>query len=250
MKRETEVIDMPARTSVAARVKAPDRQSLARKIVAEGVGTAFLLMAIVGSGIMGAQLAAGNAALALLASTLATGAILCVLILVFGPLSGAHFNPAVTLAFLLRGDIDLGRAAAYITTQLTAATLGVIVAHAMFAEPLIQASATARAGANLWLSEAVATFGLVATILGCLRARPESVGYAVALYIAAGYWFTASTSFANPAVTLARTMTDTFAGIAPGDAPAFVAAQLLGAVVAVWIFRWLSAGERAALTRP
>ena len=212
---------------------------LPRRLVAEGLGTAFLLAIVVGSGIMGERLSGGNVAIALLANAVATGAGLMVLILVFGPLSGAHFNPAVTLAFLLRREIGPATALAYVAVQVLAAALGVMVAHVMFAEAVIQASTTLRSGGALWTAEVVATFGLVATILGCLRARPEAVPYAVGLYITAAYWFTASTSFANPAVTLGRTLTDTFSGIAPGDAPAFILAQVLGAALATWVFGWL-----------
>ena len=212
---------------------------LPRRLVAEGLGTAFLLAIVVGSGIMGERLSGGNVAIALLANAVATGAGLMVLILVFGPLSGAHFNPAVTLAFLLRREIGPAAALAYVAVQVLAAALGVMVAHVMFAEAVIQASTTLRNGGALWTAEVVATFGLVATILGCLRARPEAVPYAVGLYITAAYWFTASTSFANPAVTLGRTLTDTFSGIAPGDAPAFILAQVLGAALATWVFGWL-----------
>ncbi len=217
---------------------------LPRRLVAEGLGTAFLLAIVVGSGIMGDRLSGGNVAVALLANALATGAGLAVLILVFGPLSGAHFNPAVTLAFLLRREIGLADALAYVFVQVLAAALGVMVAHVMFAEPVIQASTTLRSGGAQWTAEVVATFGLVATILGCLRARPEAVPYAVGLYITAAYWFTASTSFANPAVTLGRTLTDTFSGIAPGDAPAFIVAQVAGAALATGVFGWLLAKPR------
>ena len=190
---------------------------------------------------MGERLADGNVAIALLANSIATGAILTVLILVFGPLSGAHFNPAVTLAFLLRGRIARPLAGAYVAVQIVGGLLGTWVAHLMFGEALFQVSTTARNGPGQWLAEFVAAFGLVATILGCLKARPEAVAYAVGLYITAGYWFTASTSFANPAVTLARSFTDTFSGIRPLDAPAFIAAQLLGAVAATLLFGWLLA---------
>ncbi len=212
-----------------------------RQLAAEGLGTAFLLAGVVGSGIMGERLADGNVAIALLANSIATGAILAVLILVFGPLSGAHFNPAVTLAFLLQGRIARPLAGAYVAVQIVGGLLGTWVAHLMFGEALFQVSTAVRNGPGQWLAEFVAAFGLVATILGCLKARPEAVAYAVGLYITAGYWFTASTSFANPAVTLARSFTDTFSGIRPLDAPAFIAAQLLGAAAATLLFGWLLA---------
>ena len=213
--------------------------SSGRRLAAEFIGTAFLLAAVVGSGIMGESLAGGNVALALLGNTIATGAILAALILIFGPISGAHFNPAVTLAFLLRREIAPSEAAVFIGVQIVAAICGAAAAHIMFAEPILQISTNARTGAGQWFAEFVAAFGLIATILGCVRFRPDAVPYAVGLFITAGYWFTASTSFANPAVTIARTFTDTFSGIAPGDAPAFIAAQLVGAVAATVIFGWL-----------
>lgn len=212
---------------------------LRRRLVAECLGTAALLAVVVGSGIMGDRLDGGNVALALLGNTLPTGAILVVLILVFGPLSGAHFNPAVTLAFAIRREIPPGEAMLYVVAQIIGGLLGALVAHAMFELPLVQISATARTGAAQWFSEWVATFGLVATILGTLRFRPEAVAYAVGLYITAGYWFTASTSFANPAVTIARSFTDTFSGIVPAHAPGFVVAQLVGAVSATFLLGWL-----------
>ena len=190
---------------------------------------------------MGAALAGGIDGVALLANTLATGAILVVLILVFGPVSGAHFNPAVTVAFVLRRALDRRDAAAYVAAQLAGAVAGVLVAHAMFELPALAASTTIRTGPGQWTAEVVATFGLVGTILGCLRWRPEAVPYAVGLFISAGYWFTASTSFANPAVTVARTLTDTFSGIRPLDAPAFIVAQLAGAILAVVVLTWLLA---------
>ncbi len=206
-----------------------------QKLAAEALGTALLLAVVVGSGIMGDTLAGGHTAVALLGNTIATGAGLYVLILIFGPVSGAHFNPAVTLAFALRRDIGLGMAAAYVAVQATGAVLGVFLAHAMFDLDILQQSVNARAGAGQILSEGVATFGLVLTILGAVRFRPESVAPAVGLYITAGYWFTASTSFANPAVTVARTLTDTFAGIRPEDAAGFVAAEFLAAALATGI---------------
>jgi glycerol uptake facilitator-like aquaporin len=219
---------------------------LKRRLAAEALGTACLLAAVVGSGIMGERLAGGNVALALLGNTLATGAILMVLILVFGPISGAHFNPAVTLAFLLRGEIGRREAALYAAVQVLAGLAGVALAHAMFEVPLWLPSPNERSGPSQWLSEFTATFGLIATILGCLRFRPQAVPYAVGLFISAGYWFTASTSFANPAVTLARALTPTFAGIRPLDAPGFIVAQFLAAALCCWLFRWLLAERRAS----
>lgn len=215
--------------------------SLSKKFCAEALGTALLLATVVGSGIMGETLSGGNDGLALLANAIATGAMLVVLILIFGPVSGAHFNPAVTMVFALRKDITLGEAGAYVVVQCLAGIIGVLLAHAMFDTDIVQSSLRVRTGASQWLAEAVATFGLLASILGCLRWRPDAVAYAVGLYITAGYWFTASTSFANPAVTLARTFTDTFAGIRLADAPAFVIAQLVGAAIALAIFSWLLA---------
>lgn len=215
-----------------------------RKLAAEGVGTAMLLATVVGSGIMAEQLADGNMAIALLANAVATGAILTVLILIFGPVSGAHFNPAVSLAFALRREIDGPTLAAYVAVQAAGACLGVFLAHAMFDLPIFQISQTTRTGTGQWIGEIVATFGLVATILGTLHHRADAVPYAVGLYITAGYWFTSSTSFANPAVTLARGLSDTFAGIRPIDGPWFMAMQILGAVIAVWFFRWILASAQ------
>ena len=212
---------------------------LSRRLAAEAMGTAGLLAVVVGSGIMGESLAGGNVAIALLGNTIATGAILVVLILAFGPLSGAHFNPAVTLAFLMRREIAPGVALLYVLAQIAGGLAGALAAHAMFELPLIQISETARSGPAQWFAEWVATFGLVATILATLRFRPEAVAYAVGLFITAGYWFTASTSFANPAVTIARSFTDTFSGIAPGHAPGFILAQLVGAASATLVFAWL-----------
>jgi glycerol uptake facilitator-like aquaporin len=217
--------------------------SLGRRLTAEALGTALLLAVVIGSGIMGERLAGGNAAIALLGNTVATGAGLVVLISIFGPISGAHFNPAVTLAFAIRRKLSVRLALAYVAVQLVGAVLGVFAAHAMFAEPILQVSTKLRDGpAQAW-SECVATFGLLATILGTLRFKPDITPTAVGLYITAAYWFTASTSFANPAVTVARSLSNTFAGIAPGSAPAFVAAQLLGALLAVATFGWLLAGS-------
>ncbi len=212
---------------------------LSRRLAAEFLGTGFLLATVVGSGIMAERLADGNVALALLGNTIPTGAILVVLILVFGPVSGGHFNPAVTVAFLARREIALKHAALYITAQVIGALIGTWCAHLMFETAILQASSHARTGPAQWLSEAVATFGLVMAILGALRWRPETVAYAVGLYITAAYWFTASTSFANPAVTIARGFTDSFSGIDPAHVPAFVAAQIAGALLATGVMGWL-----------
>ena len=219
---------------------------LPRKLVAEGLGTLLLLATVIGSGIMAANLAGGNDALALLGNTLATGAILAVLITMLGPISGAHFNPAVTLAFLVRREIDPKTAAAYVGVQVLGGLAGAVLAHAMFDMDLLQVSTKTRTGMGQWLAEGVATFGLVATILATLKARPTAVAAMVGLYISAGYWFTASTSFANPAVTIARSFTDTFSGIAPADAPAFIAAQFVGAVVATGLMAWLLRDRRSS----
>ncbi len=215
------------------------RLSLPRRLAAEMLGTAFLLAAVVGSGIMAERLAAGNVAIALLANTLATGAALVALILTFGPISGAHFNPAVTLADSSQGGLPWGDVPGYVLAQIMGAFLGVAWAHLMFDLPLFSSSHHARSGPSQLFSEFVATFGLLAVIWGCSRARPSAVPFAVGAYITAAYWFTASTSFANPAVTLARSFTNTFAGIRPGDAPAFIAAQIAGALTATFLFRWL-----------
>ncbi len=213
--------------------------SLAQRLFAEWLGTAFLLAAVVGSGIMAAKLADGNGAIALLCNTIPTGAILIVLILVFGPLSGAHFNPAVSVAFALRHNLPWSMAVFYIAAQLLGGVAGVWMAHLMFELPLWQFSATVRTGPGQWLAEAVATFGLILTIFGCIARTPVAVPYAVGLYITSAYWFTASTSFANPAVTIARSLSDTFAGIAPAGVLAFIAAQLVGMLAAVTIGAWL-----------
>jgi len=213
--------------------------ALSRRVVAEALGTAFLLAAVVGSGIMGEKLAGGNIAIALLANTLATGAALMTLIFAFGPISGAHFNPAVTLADASQGGISWSDALAYVAAQVLGAFVGVGVAHLMFGEALVQVSQHLRAGGGQLFSEFIATFGLLSVIWGCSRLRSDAVPLAVGLYITAAYWFTASTSFANPAVTLARGFTDTFAGIRPVDAPGFILSQLLGALAATVLFRWL-----------
>lgn len=212
---------------------------LPRRLAAEALGTALLLATVVGSGIMADKLAGGNTAVALLGNTIPTGAILVVLILIFGPISGAHMNPAVSLAMTLRGDLTARDLAAYTIAQLAGGVCGVWAAHAMFDLPLWQISTTVRSGAPQWFSEGVATFGLLLTIFGCVARNAAAVPYAVGLYITAAYWFTASTSFANPAVTLARALSNTFAGIAPANAPAFFAAQLAGMIVALAAASWL-----------
>jgi glycerol uptake facilitator-like aquaporin len=213
--------------------------SLSRRLGAEALGTALLLATVVGSGIMAEALAGGNVAIALLGNTLPTGAILIVLITMLGPISGAHLNPAVTLVFALRGDVAVPTALLYIGVQIVGAVLGVWTAHLMFDLSVLQLSQTVRTGPGQWFAEAVACFGLVFTILATLRFRPDFVPAAVGLYITAAYWFTASTSFANPAVTIARSLSNTFAGIAPADAPGFILAQLAGALVALALARWL-----------
>ena len=215
---------------------------IARRLVAEGLGTVLLVAAVIGSGIMAAKLAGGNTAIALLCNTLATGAILVVIITILAPISGAHFNPAVSLVMAIGGKLDRGEAAAYMVVQI----IGALFAHLMFGLDPFQLSTTARTGLPQWFAEFVATFGLVVTILGCVRFRPDAVAFAVGLYITSAYWFTASTSFANPAVTIARSLSDTFAGIAPSDVPGFIIAQILGALVAAALAGWLFAQERTA----
>jgi len=212
--------------------------SLARRLSAEALGTALLLTAVVGSGVMAERLANGNDAIALLCNTVATGAALVVLITVFAPLSGAHFNPAVTLYFALRREIGMRDAMLYAAVQIAAAIAGIWLAHTMFAMQIIETSEKLRDGASQWLSEFVATFGLLLTIAGCAR-KPDTTPALVGLYISAAYWFTASTSFANPAVTIARSMTDSFAGIAPANVAAFIASQLLAASAAAFSLKWL-----------
>jgi glycerol uptake facilitator-like aquaporin len=216
--------------------------SLARRLGAETVGTALLLATVVGSGIMAERLSGGNAAIALLANTLATGAALVALILTFGPISGAHFNPAVTLADAIEGGISWSETAAYILAQVVGAILGTISAHLMFQLTVLSLSRHVRSGPSQVFSEFVATFGLLSVIWGCSRLRSSAVAFAVGSYITAAYWFTASTSFANPAVTLARSLTDTFSGIRPVDAPWFILAQLAGALASTLLFRWLVPG--------
>jgi glycerol uptake facilitator-like aquaporin len=210
-----------------------------RKLTAEWIGTFSLLATVVGSGIMAERLAGGNIAIALLGNTIPTGAILVVLILVFGPISGAHLNPAVTLTFAIRKDISVKDSALYFIAQIFGGISGVLVAHIMFDNPLIDPSTTVRTGLGQWVGEFVATFGLIGTILGCLKARAEAIPYAVGLYITAAYWFTSSTSFANPAVTIVRGFSNTFAGIQFTDVAAFVGVQLLAACIAAYFFKWL-----------
>ncbi|MEE2761493.1 MAG: MIP/aquaporin family protein [Pseudomonadota bacterium] len=217
--------------------------ALSRRLAAEFLGTATLLAAVVGSGIMGERLAGGNMAIALLGNTIPTGAILIVLVIIFGPISGAHFNPAVTMAFWMRREISAREAILYILLQILGGIAGVLAAHFMFEAEILQIGTKLRAGPAQFGSEIIAAFGLVVAILGTIRFRPEAVAYSVGLFITAAYWFTASTSFANPAVTIARSLTDTFSGIRPLDAPLFIIAQFIGAFIAVWLFKWLFAGE-------
>ena len=212
-----------------------------RRLFAEWLGTLFLLATVVGSGIMAENLAGGNVAIALLGNTIPTGAILVVLILVFGPISGAHFNPAVTLAFYIRKEISAREGLLFVAAQIAGGIIGVFIAHLMFENALIDPSTHARTGVSQWISEFVATFGLVATILGLVKVRPEAIPYAVGLYITAAYWFTSSTSFANPAVTIARGFSDTFAGIDPSHVAMFIVMQLFAATVATFTFKWLLA---------
>ena len=212
---------------------------LSRRLAAEGLGTGLLVTTVIGSGIMGEKLAGGNVALALLGNTLPTGAILVVLLLALGPISGAHFNPAVSLVISLRKDHPWPEFAPYAAAQILGACIGALVAHGMFELPLFELATKARSGLAQWFAEFVATFGLIMTILAVARSRAEAIPVAVGLYITAAYWFTASTSFANPAVTIARALTDTFAGIAPGDVPMFIAAQVAGALASLGFMRWL-----------
>ena len=217
----------------------PDRPPLRRRIAAEGLGSFFLFACVIGSGIMAEHLAGGNDAVALLGNTLATGAILFVLITMLGPISGAHMNPAVSLVAALRGELRWADAAAYIAAQLAFGILGAWAAHLMFDLPTLQLSVKTRTGLGQWTGEAIATFGLILTILGTVKNRPQWVPASVALYITAAYWFTSSTSFANPAITVARSLSDTFAGIAPSDVPPFIVAQLAGAALAAVTAKWL-----------
>ena len=217
--------------------------SMTRRLTAEALGTAMLVTAVVGSGIMAAKLAGGNGAVALLCNTIPTGAILFVLITILGPISGAHFNPAVTVAMRVKGTIGSGDAGRYVAAQIIGGCLGTFVAHGMFDLNLLQFSTTTRTGSAQWFAEFIATFGLLVTIFGALRLAPQAIPTAVALYITSAYWFTASTSFANPAVTIARALTDTFAGIAPTDAAGFIAAQLAGALAGTLLADWLFADD-------
>jgi glycerol uptake facilitator-like aquaporin len=223
---------------MASEARAP---ALSRRVAAESVGTALLLATVVGSGIMAERLSNGNVALALLANSIATGAVLSALILTFGEISGAHFNPAVSFVERLRGALSSRELASYVAAQIGGALIGVAIAHAMFGEAILQRSVHERSGLAQCVSEGVATFGLVSVILGCARHRRESVPFAVGAYITGAYWFTASTSFANPAVTIARAWTDSFAGIRPADVAPFIVTQLLGAGVAAWLWRWIDA---------
>jgi len=217
--------------------------NLARRLTSEFIGTLFLLTTVVGSGIMAEQLAGGNVAIALLSNTIPTGAILVVLITMLGPISGAHFNPTVTAVFAMKRTLPLFDSVLYIVVQIIGGLIGVWIAHLMFEEPFFQLSAKMRAGPGQWLAEWVATFGLIFTILATLRVKEDAVAMAVGLYITAAYWFTASTSFANPAVTIARTLSDTFAGIRPVDAPSFIIAQFVGAFCALGLCAWLFTEE-------
>ena len=207
---------------------------MTRKLISEAIGSFFLFATVIGSGVMGDSLSGGNVAVALLGNTMATGAMLFVLITMLGPISGAHFNPAVSLVMRLRGELSTAGLAAYTLAQIGGGVLGVWAAHVMFAMPVVQFSHHARTGTGQWLGEFIATFGLLLTILGTIKSRPQWVPVSVALYITAAYWFTSSTSFANPAITIARSLSDTFAGIAPVDVPGFVVAQLAGALAAHW----------------
>lgn len=212
--------------------------SLTRRLVAEGLGTALLVAIVIGSGIMAAALSNGNNAIALLGNTLATGAGLITLILIFGPISGAHFNPVVSLSLALQGGLQWPEFFSYTVVQVIGGLLGTILAHSMFDLPLLQTSTHVRTGTGIWIGEIVAAFGLLITITGVHRKSPEAVPYAVGLFITAGYWFTSSTSFANPAVTIARAFSDTFAGIRPDDIGGFIIAQIIGAIVATFLMRW------------
>ncbi len=219
---------------------------LSRRLTAEALGTGFLVAGIVGAGISAENLSGGNGAIALLCDTIPVGAILFVVITIFMPLSGAHFNPAVSFVMMLRGDLDRKTTAAYMAVQIIGGCLGTIAVHLMFDLPTLQLSATARHGLPQWFAEFVATFGLLMTILACARFKPDAMAAAVGLYITSAEWFTASTSFANPAVTIARSLSDTYSGIAPGDVPAFLAAQFLGGAAAAVVLGWLLTSRDAA----
>jgi glycerol uptake facilitator-like aquaporin len=212
---------------------------LGRRLASEALGTGLLVATVVGSGIMAAKLAGGNVAIALLGNTIPTGAILVVLITILGPISGAHFNPVVSLVMALRGELPKAQLVPFVLAQILGGCLGTLLSHAMFDLPLLQLSTTARAGTAQWIAEGVASFGLLATILGCIRAKPEFVPTAVGLYITAAYWFTASTSFANPAVTIARALSNTFAGIDPAHVAGFIVAQVIGAMAGWLVMDWL-----------
>ncbi len=215
---------------------------MGRRLAAEALGTLILVMAVIGSGIMAEMLSGGNQAVALLCNTIATGAVLYVIITIFAPVSSAHFNPAVSLV-MAHGGLAWRTALFYVAAQIAGGCLGAVLAHLMFGLDLVQLGTKARHGFGQWAGEFIATFGLIGTIFGCIRFKPEAIATAVGLYITSAYWFTASTSFANPAVTIARSLSDTFAGIAPADAPGFIAAELLGAFAAAWLFGWLFAPE-------
>jgi glycerol uptake facilitator-like aquaporin len=243
---EVEATVDPARPAIAKRVAdhAP-AIALSRRLASEALGTAFLLSAVVGSGIMGERLAGGNVAVALLANSVATGAALLALILCFGPISGAHFNAVVTLSLAARRELPWKDVVPYIAAQILGGVAGVWATHSMFDLPILMKSSHVRTGGPQWVAEAIATFGLLGVIFGVSRARPSAVPAAVAGYITAAYWFTSSTSFANPVVTIARALTDTFAGIRPSDVPGFIAAQLVGAALATMVFGWLIPRERS-----
>lgn len=223
----------------------PDRPPLVRRLTAEGVGSFFLFATVIGSGIMAERLAGGNVAVALLGNTLATAAMLFVLITMLGPVSGAHFNPAVSLVMAVRRELPWRNVTPYVMVQIGFGVLGAWAAHVMFDLPVLQTSMKARTGLGQWTGEAIATFGLILTIIGTARHRPQWIPASVALYITAAYWFTSSTSFANPAITIARSLTNSFSGIAPADVPMFIAAQLVGALLAALFARWLFDGDRS-----